>query len=90
MRDSASSREGLVNELGVKVKRVRAKRAGVVSSQHSDVVRRNEHIEAVSRYVSIVEKTASFRQRRDTGLAEAITCACRRRERKEGIVGRLY
>ena len=35
--------------LGVKVKRVRVKRLGVVSSQHSDDVRRKAQMDSVSR-----------------------------------------
>jgi hypothetical protein len=49
IRDSASSREVRVRALGVKVKRVRVKRLGVVSSRHSDDVRRKAQMDSVSR-----------------------------------------
>lgn len=48
IRDNASMREGLVRALGVKVKRVRAKRSAVVRSQNSEDVRRKAHIDVVS------------------------------------------
>jgi hypothetical protein len=65
-----------VRALGVKVKQVRVKRAGVVSSQHSDDVRRKAQMDSVSRWERRVDRKPSSRQRRmKTGLAEAITCA---------------
>lgn len=70
-----------MRELGVKVKRVRAKRAGAVSSQHSDAVRRKEHMEAVSMLSRRVDRIPWSRQRRkNIGLAVAITYACRSRK----------
>jgi hypothetical protein len=67
-----------VRALGVNVKRVRAKRVGVVRSQHSDDTRRTEQIVAVSICERRFDRNPSSRQRRrNIGLAEAITCACR-------------
>jgi hypothetical protein len=74
-----------VRELGVKVKRVRLKRVGVVSSQYSDVMSRIEQTEVVSICEMRVERIISSLQRwRNIGLAVAITCACRP-ERELGI-----
>ena len=81
MRDSASRRDWRVSALGVKVKRVRVKRAGAVSSLHSEDVRRIEQIVATSMCERRLDRTPSFRQRRrNVGLAKAITCACRGRD----------
>jgi hypothetical protein len=67
-----------VRALGVNVKRVRVKRDGVVRSQHSDDTRRTEQIVAVSICERRFDRNPSSRQRRrNIGLAEAITCACR-------------
>lgn len=69
--------------LGVKVKRVRMKRAGVVSSQYSDAVSRREDIVAVSIYERRLERSPSSRQRRrKVGLSVAITCTCRLETRR--------
>lgn len=78
IRDRASRRDGRVRADGVKVKRVRAKRAGVVSSQNSNCVRRNAQMEEVSMCESRADRMLSSRQRwRSMGLALAITCAYR-------------
>src|SRR5690348_16583332 len=78
IRDKASRREGRERELGVKVKRVLVKRIGVVRAQHSLVVRRKAQMDSVSICEMRFDRNPSSRQkRRNTGLAEAITCACR-------------
>jgi hypothetical protein len=78
IRDSASRREGRVRALGVKVKRVRVKSVGVVSSQNSGAASRMEQMEVVSICLRRVERMCSSRQmRRNLGLAVAITCAYR-------------
>ena len=80
IRAKASRREGRVRELGVKVKRVLLKSVGDVSSQHSDDVSRKAQMVDMSRFAMRVERIPSSRQRRrNIGLAEAITCACRSR-----------
>jgi hypothetical protein len=78
IRDNASRRDGRVRADGVKVKRVRVKRAGVVSSQNSNCARRKAQIEAVSMCEMRADRMPSSRQRwRSIGLALAITCTCR-------------
>lgn len=80
IRDKASSLDGRVNVLGVKVKRVRAKRIAVVGLRHSEIVRRKAQSEDVSRCERSSERKLSSRQRRmKTGLVLAITFACRPR-----------
>lgn len=67
-----------MRELGVKVRRVLLKSAGVVMLQHSDDVRRKAPMEDASKFATRVERIPSSRQRRrNIGLAEAITCAYR-------------
>ena len=78
IRDKASSLEGRVKELGVKVRRVRVNKCGVATSQHSEFVRRRAQMEVVSRCESRFVRNLSSRQRRrKAGLAVAIACACR-------------
>lgn len=78
IRESASSLEGRLRALGVKVKRVRVKSVGVVRMLHSIDVRRNAQTDDVSMCSRRVERTESSRQRRrKTGVVVAITCACR-------------
>jgi hypothetical protein len=67
-----------VRALGVKVKRIRVKRIGVVNSQHSDDVSLKEHIVAVSICERRIERMAPSRQRRSRDeLSVAIACAYR-------------
>lgn len=78
IRANASRREGRVRADGVKVKRVRVKRLGVVSSQNSNCVRRKAQMEAVSMCERRADRIASSRQRwRSIVLELAITCAYR-------------
>ena len=66
-------REGRVSALGVKVKRVRANSDLVVRSQHSAAVRRNAHLDDVSRCERRTERMLSFLQIwRNTGLDEEV------------------
>jgi hypothetical protein len=76
--ERASMREGRVRALGVKVKRVRLKRIGVVRSQYGFATRRRAHMEFVSICERRIERIASSRQIwRKVGLEVAITCAYR-------------